>query len=184
MKEEKTNDLQQHISTDFKLKLADKYEIRIGKRTIKTGISVMISVLICQLLQRTSPAIAALASVFTLRQDSMETWKFTKVRIFSNVLGAIVAVGFVFLYKFFPTPSLAMLILLPLGVVIIIVFCDTINQNMAIIGASSTFLVLLITNSEILSVDLVLQRVIDTFIGSIVSIIINHLLWPQKNNKL
>lgn len=169
-------------TTKLQLKINDEIELRLGMRTFKTGLSVMLSVLICELLGRDTPAIAALSSVFTLRQDSTETWKFTKIRIFSNIIGAIIAVLFVFLYKLFPSHFWANLVLLPLGVIIIIIFCDAINQNMAIIGASSTFLVLLITNSELLSINLVLLRVVDTFIGSLVSIIINVLIKPQKKS--
>lgn len=155
-------------------------EVRLGLRTLKTGLSVFITIIICELLNRATPSIAALASVFTLREDTASTWKFSKIRIFSNIVGAIVAVMFVYLYKHFPSYFIANLVLLPLGIILIIVICDALKFNFAIIGASSTFLVLLIASQDMMSIELVLMRVLDTFIGSFVSIAVNALIKPQK----
>lgn len=60
---------------------------RIGMRTLKTAIAVMICILLFHFTDRGEPLIAALAAVFSLRQDLTTTVSFGKSRILGNSLG-------------------------------------------------------------------------------------------------
>ena len=52
---------------------------RLGMRTIKTAIAVMLCILLFHFLDRGQPLIAALSAVFSLRQDLTTTISFGKL---------------------------------------------------------------------------------------------------------
>ncbi len=71
---------------------------RLGMRTIKTAIAVMLCILLFHFLDRGQPLIAALSAVFSLRQDLTTTLSFGRSRILGNSIGGGTAI-FYFLTK-------------------------------------------------------------------------------------
>lgn len=67
---------------------------RIGMRTMKTALSVMICILLFRFLDRGQPLIAALSAVFSLRQDLTTTVSFGRSRVLGNTIGGIMAIIF------------------------------------------------------------------------------------------
>lgn len=65
---------------------------RIGMRTMKTALAVMICILLFHFIDRGQPLIAALAAVFSLRQDLTTTVSFGKSRVLGNSIGGIAAI--------------------------------------------------------------------------------------------
>lgn len=159
-----------------------KFQLRFGMRTAKTALSVIICIIVSYFLHRPSPALMALSAIFTLREDTKESLVFTRIRLISTFLGGIISIVYVLLFPVFPSAIMAQLFLLPLGIVFIIMFCDTMNQNMSIFGATATFLVIVAATPE-LTLSLVLQRIIDTLIGAAISLGVNHFINPQNTQQ-
>ena len=159
---------------------------RIGMRTLKTGLAVGLCILLFHLLDREPPMIAALAAVFGLREDWQTSLKFGKTRIFGNSIGAMFAAVLVLLQQFFGWAFLVELIGVPLGIILIIVFCDRINYNSGIIGASAAFLIIYFSIPTDETVFYALARVLDTFIGTFIAIAVNRLIpgGPKPTDKL
>lgn len=159
---------------------------RIGMRTLKTGLAVAACILLFHLLDREPPMIAALAAVFGLREDWQTSLKFGKTRIFGNSIGAIFAACLVLLQQFIGWQFFIELIGVPLGVILIIVFCDRINYNAGIIGASAAFLIIYFSIPTDETVLYALARVLDTFIGTFIAILVNRLIpgGPKSLDKL
>ncbi|MER2173283.1 MAG: aromatic acid exporter family protein [Carnobacterium sp.] len=159
---------------------------RIGMRTLKTGLAVAACILLFHVLDREPPMIAALAAVFGLREDWQTSLKFGKTRIFGNSIGAIFAACLVLLQQFIGWQFFIELIGVPLGVILIIVFCDRINYNAGIIGASAAFLIIYFSIPTDETVLYALARVLDTFIGTFIAIIVNRLIpgGPKPADKL
>ncbi|MFR8086682.1 MAG: aromatic acid exporter family protein, partial [Leuconostoc gelidum] len=63
---------------------------RIGLRTLKTALAVMIIITAFYFFHR-PPFIAALASVFALRESWDKTLSFAKIRLVSNTVGGVLA---------------------------------------------------------------------------------------------
>lgn len=103
---------------------------RLGMRTLKTAIAVMLCILLFQFSHRGSPMIACLAAVFSLRQDLNTSLSFGKSRIIGNTLGGFLALLYVLAQDYFPNQHLVELLLLPLLVIIVIVVSDGINNNL------------------------------------------------------
>ena len=159
---------------------------RIGMRTLKTGIAVGLCILLFHLLDREPPMIAALAAVFGLREDWQTSLKFGKTRILGNSIGAIFAAMLVVIQQFAGWPFWIELIGVPLGVILIIVFCDHTNYNAGIIGANAAFLIIYFTIPTDETVIYALARVLDTFIGTFIAILVNRVIpgGPKPTDKL
>ncbi|MBT2732936.1 aromatic acid exporter family protein [Carnobacterium sp. ISL-102] len=158
---------------------------RIGMRTLKTGLAVGLCLLLFHFLDREPPMIAALSAVFGLREDWQKSLKFGKTRIFGNSIGAIFAALLVLLQQFSGQFFLVEMIGVPIGVILIIIFCDLTNYNNGIIGASAAFLIIYFSIPTDETVLYAFARIVDTFIGTFIAISVNRLIpgGPKPSDK-
>ncbi|MGX7351159.1 FUSC family protein [Enterococcus canis] len=148
---------------------------RLGMRTMKTAVAVMLTILLFHFLDRGAPMIAALAAVFSLRQDLTTSVSFGKSRILGNSLGGALSIVYFVVQRFFDNSFLVELLLLPTLVVVVIVLSDGLNNNAGIISAIATMLLISLSIPRGESVYYALDRVIDTFIGTFIAIALNFI---------
>lgn len=158
--------------------------IRLGLRTFKTALAVMICILLFQVLDRDAPLIACLAAVFAMREDVSTTISFGAYRILGNLLGGSLALLYIYIYHALQYNFYAELILIPLFVIVIIVFCDTLNFNPGIIGACATLFIIVLTVPEHESFWYAFSRIMDTVIGTIVALLVNRFIKPPDGRNV
>ncbi|MDT2759356.1 FUSC family protein [Enterococcus xiangfangensis] len=156
---------------------------RLGMRTLKTALAVMLCILLFQVTDRGSPLIAALAAVFSLRQDLNTSISFGRSRVLGNSLGGLLALIFYYIQSFFKNDFYVELIILPLFVILVIVLSDGLNNNSGIISAIATMLLIALSIPQGESFLYALNRVLDTFIGTIIGISLNGVISPQTDEK-
>ena len=156
---------------------------RLGMRTIKTALAVMLCILLFHVTDRGSPLIAALAAVFSLRQDLTTSISFGRSRVLGNSLGGLLALIFYYIQAFFKNDFLIELFILPLFVILVIVLSDGLNNNSGIISAIATMLLIALSIPQGESFVYALNRVLDTFIGTIIGISLNGVISPQTDEK-
>jgi uncharacterized membrane protein YgaE (UPF0421/DUF939 family) len=156
---------------------------RLGMRTIKTAIAVMLCILLFRFLNRGQPLIAALSAVFSLRQDLTTTLSFGKSRVLGNSIGGATAIVYFFVKHYFHNDFLIELFVLPALVAFIIVISDGINNNSGIISGIATMLLITLSVPQGESIIFALDRVLDTFIGTLIAIFINFVLRPPEKEK-
>lgn len=156
---------------------------RIGMRTMKTALAVMICILLFHFINRGQPLIAALAAVFSLRQDLTTTVSFGKSRVLGNSIGGIAAILYFFIKQYFHHDFMVELIALPIFVALVIIISDGINNNSGIISAIATMLLITLSVTESQSVYFAIDRVLDTFIGTFIALAINFVLRPPTIEK-
>ena len=154
---------------------------RLGMRTIKTALAVMLCILLFHITDRGSPLIAALAAVFSLRQDLTTSISFGRSRVLGNSLGGLLAMIYYYIQAFFHNEFYVEIFLLPLFVILVIVFSDGINSG--IISAIATMLLIAFSIPQGESALFALNRVLDTFIGTIIAISLNGVISPQTDEK-
>ena len=137
----------------------------IGLRTLKTAVSAFICIILFKVLHRGSPMLAVLSAVFSLRTDHKQTWKFGISRFYGNMSGGVLAIILLQSY----------LLLVPLGIILLILFCNRFNKT-AVINSSATFLVIFYNIEAAVNVEYAIQRVLDTLIGAVIAMIVNRLL--------
>ncbi|MBS0949689.1 FUSC family protein [Weissella minor] len=148
-------------------------QFRFGLRTLKTGISVMILVIIFLLLDRGNPMIACLSAVFSLRQDFETTIQFGKSRVIANAFGGAFAMVYSLSLMATNHAYWVQILVLPFLLMMLIATNDAINNNSGIIGASAAFLMICFTIPADGDYLYAVARVIDTFIGMAVAILMN-----------
>lgn len=159
---------------------------KIGMRNIKTALSVFIVVVTLQMFSNitkypTTGFFGGAAAVFTLQNTMNKTFKFGIGRIFGSLIGAVVALIFIYIEISIPSQILND-ILIFIGMVIIIYICSIFNLQQGVMAASVIFLA-----GMALGTDKYFQyTIIRTFeisYGVIVAIIINKYLYPHNENK-
>ncbi|MEI5992020.1 hypothetical protein A5881_003560 [Enterococcus termitis] len=152
---------------------------RLGMRTFKTALAVMLCIILFKVFDRGAPMIAALAAVFSLRQDLTTSLTFGKSRILGNTLGGGLAIIYFLVKDLFSNDFLVELFLLPFLVMVVIVISDGMNNNSGIISAIATLLLISLSIPQGESFYFALSRVIDTFIGTFIGIGLNFFFKPK-----
>ncbi|KAA8326552.1 hypothetical protein FE407_01455 [Leuconostoc carnosum] len=154
-------------------------KFRVGLRTLKTGLAVMIIITAFYFLKR-PPFVAALASVFALRESWDKTLSFAKIRLISNTVGGLLALLYFLVHVHTHNAAWVSILLLPLLVIIAIVFLDGFNFNSGVIGALAALLMISLNIPAGATVLYVIDRIVDTFIGVLVAISVNRFASPDQ----
>lgn len=149
-------------------------------RTLKTGISVFICMLITFLFNRETYIVSTITAVFTLRQNMTETVKFGRHRVAGNILGGFFSVVVIFVFKTFGNSQLVQLITIPLVVIALIALLSGFGLNEGIVGSVATLLTIVFMIPEQDSYIYALNRVIDSFIGMGVAFGINGFIRDKR----
>lgn len=155
----------------------------LGFRTVKTALAVMFCILFFQLTDRGTPIVATLAAVFALREDLSSSIDFGKSRIIGNTIGGAGAFIYYAFLQLVPNEVFGQLVLIPLIVAAIITFSIRIDNKAGIIGGIATFLFIALSIPRSESYLYAFNRVIDTFIGTIIAVLLNFALKSPLEHK-
>lgn len=147
---------------------------KVGMRTIKTIIAVVLTLEISKALNMNSPILAGIAAIMTVEASVSKSFKTAKFRMYGTVLGGIIALLITFLA---PTNSITIAI----GLFIILYVANLLEWKSAVRMGMIVFLVVIVGYDE--SVDrfsYAFNRTIDTFLGVLVGTTINYFIRPPK----
>lgn len=147
---------------------------RLGYRTFKTGIAVLLSIIVMRLFGQDNPMIACLTAVFTLREDLSSTYEFGRKRVLGVALGGISAILFYLSEEAIGNTRLAELILIPLFVIFLIVMVDSLGAHKGIIGGTATFLIIAFNTPKNQTLGFVIHRVLGSFVGMFIAFVVNR----------
>lgn len=138
---------------------------RIGMRTIKTGLAVTVSLFIAQLFNLNNPTFVGISAIVSMQSTVNESWFAGKNRLLGTFVGAVVGLVFSYLlpYNHF---------FIGLGVIVVIYIHNIFKWNKSLSLSCIVFLVIFL-NRDGAILSYALNRLIDTFIGIIVSMFIN-----------
>ncbi|MDH6363799.1 uncharacterized membrane protein YgaE (UPF0421/DUF939 family) [Enterococcus sp. PF1-24] len=156
------------------------FGVKVGLRTIKTGISVFFCILVSIILHRETYVVSAITAVFTVREDINRSLSYGKHRIMGNTVGALAALGVMLFFNHFGQSKLVELFLIPLVIMGIIVFLVNFDGYEGIVGATATFLTIVFMIPDNVSNQYALNRVIDSFIGMGIATGVNY-FFPLRN---
>ncbi|WP_047152381.1 FUSC family protein [Aneurinibacillus tyrosinisolvens] len=66
--------------------------MRVGARIIKTGIALILALLVCKWLKLNPPVIAAIAATLSIQPTLYRTWKQLREQLEANAIGAVIGV--------------------------------------------------------------------------------------------
>lgn len=154
----------------------------IGWRAIKTAVAVFITIATYAIFNLGEGTLASLSAVFSLRENMSDTYLYAKYRIFGNTVGVLIAIFLFFIRQqlLLGNNDLYNSISGGLGVLLVINCCTFFGNQQSIINSVATFLVVFLSTPEDSLMIYGVSRIMDTIYGTIVAIIINHILPNRK----
>ena len=145
---------------------------KLGMRNIKTAISVLICIFLLRQLNM-DPFFACIAAIVTMQTTVDVSFKAGIERMVGTLVGAGIAIAFALL-----APNNIWLI--GLGIIIIIYISNLIHQQNAASLACIVFLAIMINLTDQTPMQHAYARIIETFIGIVIAVTVNSLLFPFK----
>lgn len=141
---------------------------KIGLRTIKTGLAVGLSLYIASLFNLKSPIFVGIGAIMTMQSSVSESFKTGKDRMLGTFVGALV--GLIFSYLM-PNNYL----FLTIGTIIVIYIHIVFDWKSSLTLSAIVFLAIFL-NNEGARLEYATNRLLDTFIGISISVIINYFI--------
>ncbi|ALS03299.1 hypothetical protein ATZ33_07510 [Enterococcus silesiacus] len=151
-------------------------------RTFKTGLSVFFCILVSMLLKRETYVVAAITTVFTLREDMENTVRYGKHRIIGNVMGALMSVVVIAVFNLLGRTELVQLIFIPVIITLMIALLASLGYHEGTVGACATLLTIVFMIPADRSYGYAFARVVDSFIGMGIALLVNYFI-PLKIGK-
>ena len=159
----------------------DKSKFRLGMRTMKTGIAVFIVLLIFGMFGWKGLQIGALTAVFSLREDFDKSVHFGTSRILGNSVGGFYALLFYLLGNLLNGQFWVTLVFVPICTMLTIMTNVAMNNKAGVIGGVSAMLIITLSISPEDTILYVFARVLETFMGVFVAIVVNSDVDRIKN---
>ncbi len=150
------------------------WHVRIGMRTFKTALSVIIGLYLSYLLNLRAPIFTSIASITTMQPSFTDTSEAVKRRLFTCVFGVI----FGYLLAQITTNPLITPLIAGLGVIFTIVLHQLTGQKNMTTLACIVFVASFATKTDHATYGI--NRLVGTFLGVAISVIINVLISSPK----
>lgn len=150
--------------------------LKIGMRTTKTVLAVIITLIIAELFNLKSPILAGVAAIMTMESSVSESVLVGKNRVYGTILGALI--GLMTSYLLFETYILNY-IFVAIGLVLLISICNYFGWDKATKMAMVVFLVIILGTDKN-KFNYALNRTIDTMVGVIIGTGINFSIRPPN----
>ena len=146
---------------------------RIGMRNFKTALAVFICMIIIEIFNMDSPFYASIAAVICMQSSVFDSFTAGKNRMKGTFIGAVI--GFLLALI-----SPGNIILSALGVMLIIYICNIFESQKSINIACVVFIAIMVNLGDQSPLSYSFFRLIETFIGIIVAVLVNYFVYPPK----
>ena len=146
---------------------------KIGMRNIKTAISVFICIIILKAFHSTFPFYACIAAVITMQSTVHNSFTTGKNRMIGTIIGAIWGLAFALI-----SPN--NVFLSSIGIIFVIYSLNLLNRKNSVIIACVVFLAIMTNLKEGTPLVYSFNRVIETFLGILVSVLVNYYIFHPK----
>ena len=146
---------------------------RIGMRNFKTALAVFICMIIIEIFNMDSPFYASIAAIICMQSSVFDSFTAGKNRVKGTFIGAVI--GFLLALI-----SPGNIILSALGVMLIIYICNIFESQKSINIACVVFIAIMVNLGDQSPLSYSFFRLIETFIGIIVAVLVNYFVYPPK----
>ncbi len=156
---------------------------KLGMRTVKTAICVLICLLINYFFSPEVGLISAIAAIVCMQSTIENTLKTSLNRLVGTAIGGIFGMLLLPLAEGSPFDFLYVL-LMPLGIIVIIYLCNLIKMPGSAVICAIVYISVLVAPATAGSIKdpylLAVFRIIDTVIGIVVAMLVNRFIAPPK----
>ena len=160
---------------------------KIGMRTIKTALAVVVTLFISDLLKLESPFFAAIGAIMALEASVSDSFVSSRNRMFGTIIGSLVAI---IIGLLLPNNVLT----IGIGIIVVIYICNLFKWKDSIKISAIVLVSILLSFEDKNPVGYAFYRALDTLIGLGIGTLVNYFILPHnvgkklnqslKNNKL
>lgn len=158
------------------------FKFRIGMRNIKTAIAATLCAFVYLFIDR-NPTFACIGAIFGTGYDMGDSWLNGGNRLFGTIIGGFIGMLLFRLYLVFCPDGEVGLLMMPflfVGVIALIVACQFFRWPGGIQPGGVVLSIILFTQNDATAyIPYSLNRMLDTAIGVIVALLINH-FFPRE----
>lgn len=147
--------------------------MKIGMRTVKTGIALSLTIFISQIINLKSPIFAGIAAIIAMQSSVAGSFKTGKNRMLGTILGAVLGL---ICSLMSPTNP----IVIGIGVIVIIHLCNVLEWKKSATIAAIVFLSITYNQEPGNRLNYSLYRTLDTFVGIIIATLVNFFILPPN----
>jgi len=159
--------------------------IKPGARIIKTTIAVFLSMVVSYFFTRTPSTIAPISAVIVLKENTEVSIKQGITRLIGTIIGSINSIIYVYLFSKYLYANNYMFNIISTSILIFIALwiCKILNLGS---GSSSNAIILIIIvlnsylNDPSLAMEYTIHRTIETLIGIICAVLVNHFIMANR----
>ena len=146
---------------------------KVGLRNLKTALAVALTIFLSQILNLRSPFFAGIAAITAMQSSVSESFNSGVDRMFSTILGGIIALLFSLVAPENP-------FFIALGIIIIIYLCNVFDWKQSVQLSGMVFLSIILNYEEGSRVDYAFYRTVDTLFGLVIGTLINYFVLPPN----
>ena len=150
--------------------------IHIGMRNLKTGLSVLICLLIYYFTKRDGCLIATVSAIICMQDNVEKSLINARNRLYGTVIGALQGMIFLYIDRYFSNAYL-LIAMTAIGVMLMILFCNLLKRNDTIVIGCMVFLAIMLGSGGQSPLVYSANRLLDTFIGVATAVVINRFVW-------
>jgi len=150
--------------------------MKIGFRTIKTGIAVSLGMLISIFFATGDPFYVIVAAIIAMQPTVSDSWKMGLNRILGTIIGAVIGVAFAYTTPVNPITT-------GFGIIVIIYILNKLKWSESISIGSVVFVGIFLNEGASNHFQYALGRLFDTSIGIGVAVAVNYLIYPPTYDK-
>ncbi|MCI1902778.1 aromatic acid exporter family protein [Enterococcus hirae] len=156
---------------------------RLGMRTIKTALAILICLLLFHLTDRGAATNACLAAVIAMREDFPASVSSGRSVILGNTLGGLMTFSYYLIDHYFFPGNQWNFVFLPFLVILLILLNLRLDNPLGIVSSVAAFLLITLNIPQNESFLFAVNRTLDTFIGAIIAILLNIATQPRAKKQ-
>ncbi|MGL5244326.1 MAG: FUSC family protein [Sarcina sp.] len=156
---------------------------KIGARNLKTALAVVLCVLLFKVSYRPYPFYACIAAVICMKDNVKSSVKIGKNRMVGTLIGGLVGLIITILAKYLYLQNFSAL-LTGLGIIITIYSCNLCNKKESVTIACIVLIAIMVNLKGTAPFAYALNRILDTFVGIIIALLINKFICNNEKLKL
>lgn len=149
----------------------------LGLRSMKTALAAVLTALLYAFLPNSNPTFACIGAIFGMGADMEDSRRNGGNRFFGTIIGGFIGLGLYWLeHRIFPEGNYWLrLPLVFLGIVIMITVCVLFRWPGGV-QPGGVVLCIILFNTPAHHIDYAINRMIDTGVGVLISLLVNYLL--------
>lgn len=156
-----------------------------GMRIIKTGLAILICMLLGWIFKYYWPVYACLAAIVAMQDTPGKSIEIGIARLIGTFIGGLLGIAFLSICTWLPYNAVKVIIC-PVAVIIAVMICVIIKQRQACsICAVVVISIILLhtTDSEMSIAWYALSRTLETAMGVLITVLINRFIWSKALNE-